>query len=272
MTAGHTPDEPVRATSAPAMVRSLRDRLKNAARATDRPVQDLTRQFVLQRFLGRVFADPGSPWILKGGTGLLVRLPLARHSRDLDLMHRGTDPAAALDDLRALAGTSPIDPFRFVLTEGRTLTGHTRGVTVRVEVYLGTVRLESFPIDLSTEHRLLGRVEHRRPRPVLEHPDLADLPAVALYPLPDQVADKTCAMYQRYEPGQQPSTRFRDLVDLVLIVSAFDIDATTTHHAPMHDTALNTVGACLNPLLRTKPSSGTHWNPTAHRWEPPNLR
>ncbi|WP_420811603.1 nucleotidyl transferase AbiEii/AbiGii toxin family protein [Nocardia mangyaensis] len=37
--------------------------------------------------LARVFVDPFGPWILKGGTSLLVRIPGARHSQDLDLLH-----------------------------------------------------------------------------------------------------------------------------------------------------------------------------------------
>jgi hypothetical protein len=43
-------------------------------------------------------------------------------------------------------------------------------------------------------------------------------PAVVLYPLADHVADKVCAMYELHERlsgADVPSTRFRDLGDLV---------------------------------------------------------
>jgi hypothetical protein len=45
------------------------------------------------------------------------------------------------------------------------------------------------------------------------------------YPLVDHVADKVAATGQRYGTAQRPSTRFRDLVDLVAIVQRASIDA-----------------------------------------------
>jgi nucleotidyltransferase AbiEii toxin of type IV toxin-antitoxin system len=45
------------------------------------------------------------------------------------------------------------------------------------------------------------------------------------YPLVDHVADKVCAILERHGPTQAPSTRFRDLVDLVAIVVAASVDA-----------------------------------------------
>ncbi len=45
------------------------------------------------------------------------------------------------------------------------------------------------------------------------------------YPLVDHVADKVAATVQRYGTAQRPSTRFRDLVDLVAIAQGASIDA-----------------------------------------------
>jgi nucleotidyltransferase AbiEii toxin of type IV toxin-antitoxin system len=45
------------------------------------------------------------------------------------------------------------------------------------------------------------------------------------YPLVDHVADKVAATYERHGDAQTPSTRFRDLVDLVSIVSGATIGA-----------------------------------------------
>ena len=39
------------------------------------------------------------------------------------------------------------------------------------------------------------------------------------YPLVDHIADKVAATFQRYGEMEQPSTRFRDLVDLVAMIS-----------------------------------------------------
>jgi hypothetical protein len=65
-----------------------------------------------------------------------------------------------------------------------------------------------------------------------------DVPALALvgmadieqggyraYPLVDHVADKVAATIERHGAGGMPSTRFRDLVDLVAIARGASVDA-----------------------------------------------
>jgi hypothetical protein len=37
-----------------------------------------------------------------------------------------------------------------------------------------------------------------------------------VFPIEDHVAEKICAMYERYRTGGNPSTRYKDLVDLAL--------------------------------------------------------
>jgi hypothetical protein len=62
---------------------SVRDRLKTESKKCGRPVKELQREFVLQRFLSRVFAAADSPWVLKGGAGLLIRLPGSRYKTSI---------------------------------------------------------------------------------------------------------------------------------------------------------------------------------------------
>jgi hypothetical protein len=45
------------------------------------------------------------------------------------------------------------------------------------------------------------------------------------YPLVDHIADKVVATFQRYGVGQRPSTRYRDLVDLVAIIRSASVAA-----------------------------------------------
>ena len=45
------------------------------------------------------------------------------------------------------------------------------------------------------------------------------------YPLVDHVADKIAAIIQRYGDANLPSTRFKDLVDLVAIVTELSVEA-----------------------------------------------
>jgi hypothetical protein len=178
-------------------------------------------------------------------------------------------------------------------------------VKVKVDTYLGTSLYCPFPIDLSTELSFVAQVERRRPRPVLDVPGIDPLPEFTLYPLPDQDADKVCAMYERHGPTATPSSRFRDLVDLVLIVSNLELDAGQTVQAltaesrrrglslparletpgptwvdgyravarrtslvsELHElpAALLAAGACFDPLLARKITTGV-WEPQERRW------
>lgn len=52
-----------------------------------------------------------------------------------------------------------------------------------------------------------------------------------MWPLEDHVADKIAAMYERHREQLVPSTRFKDLVDLVLIARDSTLDGTITHQA-----------------------------------------
>ncbi|MFN0281760.1 MAG: nucleotidyl transferase AbiEii/AbiGii toxin family protein [Kineosporiaceae bacterium] len=212
------------AGSATAFRRSLNDRIRAAARGRGVSAQQLQRQFLLQRFLARVFDVPDGPWVLKGGAGLLVRIPGARHSQDVDLARADADVTTAVAELRELAGRDVGDPLRFVVGDPTAMTGARPGAQVRVDVYLGATRFDRFPVDLVAGGRLVDRLEHTRPAPVVDVPGIPELPTFTLYPLADHLADKICAMYEVHGPQGQPSTRYRDLVDILLIIATFALD------------------------------------------------
>ena len=235
-------DRPPRSNNPAAFNRSLKDRIRNETTSRGRSTEQLRREFFLQRFLARVFSEPGERWLLKGGASLLVRRPDARYSQDIDLLHTSAAVADALHELVAIAETdSDLDPFRFVFDPPRLMTGGVSGASVKVKVYLGAVQLADFPIDLSTELVPVGDVDYQLPRPVVEMDDLAPMPKFALYPLPQQVSDKVCAMYEQYGDLQQPSTRYHDLVDLTLIVTAWTLDAALTRTALQREAARRTL-------------------------------
>jgi Nucleotidyl transferase AbiEii toxin, Type IV TA system len=297
--------------SAQAFERSLSDRLKQ--RAALRPstsVNQVRREYYLQRFLARVFTEPDGPWILKGGTGLLVRLPEARHSQDIDLLQQHAATVEdAVEDLKALAhAPSRLDDgdhLRFTVGTVTAMTGPTAGAQVRVEVWQGANKKDTFPIDLAAAGTLIGAVDITQPQPIVDIPALAPLPPFRLYSLGDQVADKVCAMYETHGPHQKASTRYRDLVDLVLIATHLPLDAAPTLAALKHQAhrrqlqlparlttpgtgwvlgyraiasnsqlppelrdlhaALERAGSCLNPLLTGQIATGT-WNHPHGTW------
>jgi predicted nucleotidyltransferase component of viral defense system len=211
--------------------RALDDRLKTAARRQGIPFNALRRQFVLECYLARVFSLPEDRWVLKGGTGLAVRIPGARHSRDLDLCNTATNTelSTCVEELAAAGRSASRDPFVFDITRKTELTGIAEGIQLTVDARLGPASFERFPIDLTTRLEFVGQIEIvTKPLPVTID-GVAPPPPMRLYPISDQIADKVAAMYQDY--NGHSSGRFRDLVDLVIIVSApgfhLDIDTVT---------------------------------------------
>lgn len=103
---------------------AIKDAAKDAA-ATD-PALDVNKRIHLEyfhRFLSRVFAEgERSEWVLKGGTGILARVPSSRATRDIDLYRQGFTLAQALDDLIRLAALDLGDHFTF------SYTGHTEAI------------------------------------------------------------------------------------------------------------------------------------------------
>jgi hypothetical protein len=57
------------------------------------------------------------------------------------------------------------------------------------------------------------------------------------YPLVDHIADEVAATYERYGEVRLPSTRYRDLVDLVAIISAASVTADPQRRAIRSDFA-----------------------------------
>ncbi len=77
-------------------------------------VVERIRPATFDRLLCRVFSEGSSSgWVLKGGTGMLGRVPNARATKDIDLFVNGYTPEQALVSLRALANLDLFDYSRF---------------------------------------------------------------------------------------------------------------------------------------------------------------
>ncbi|MBF6216159.1 nucleotidyl transferase AbiEii/AbiGii toxin family protein [Nocardia puris] len=212
---------------------SLRSRIQTEARHTRRPASALRREFFMQRFLARIFAEANTPWIVTGGGGLLVRMPGVRSSQDLDLVNISAEVGDAINELRNLGGARPeIDPFVFRIDLAKELSGDAAaGAQLKVSIYLGATMIEAFELDLAVDKVIIGDIESLTPTPILELDGFAALPPVRLIPVPSQLADKVCAFLARYGATRQPSNRWRDLADLCFIVDRLVVDAALTRTA-----------------------------------------
>lgn len=210
--------------SAAAFRRSLDDRLRAQAKATGRPMDNLRREFVFQRFLALLFAGEHNEWVLKGGGGLLMRLVGARFSKDLDLTHTQIDSREdAVEALREAIAPQEADWLTFGVVGQPRYSSENQVVTVTVRAAIGATEYVKFTIDVSTNLHMLSAPERITPQPIVHLPGLPAPPEIVIYPISDQVADKVCAMYELHGDKAGPSTRYRDLVDLVLIIQQCEL-------------------------------------------------
>ncbi len=159
--------------------------------------------------------------MLKGGIAMIARLPVARHSADIDLAASQSTAADGLAALRAAAALDLGDHFTFRFDPPRTLVQGIEGVRVAAEARLGPRLFERFAVDLVTATVITATPEHAPPIIDLDIPGLVR-PRYLIYPLADSLADKVMGILERH--AGHPSTRFRDLVDIVLIARSQVID------------------------------------------------
>jgi len=138
-----------------------------------------------------------------------------------------------VDELRGLSGRPyREDPFEFDLSsvelhrEPDPFGYGAETGKVKARALLAGQEFERFSIDLTTRRHVDGAVDLVPLRPIIEHETLQGLPAVPTTPVENHLADKICALYERHGPdGAVPSTRHRDLADIVRIIKATSFDA-----------------------------------------------
>jgi len=223
--------------------------IKEAAKAAhqadpSRQINDLIRQAHYDRFLCRVFSDgEESEWVLKGGSSMLARVPNARRTQDADLYLEGYDKDHALADLRRLAAIELGDFFRFIYTEhhailGNDLQPYADGYRVVFDAYLGTKLLDPIKVDLSAHVGATTNLTVAEPANRLPLPRLTSF-AYRLYPIERQIADKVCASVAIY--NGYPSSREKDLVDLVVIAVTQSVVADDAYAALHHEAQLRQI-------------------------------
>ena len=232
---------------------ALKAHVAEAAEASSHTVGEIRRQFGYDRLLSRIFSTHAETWILKGGTGMLARLPSrARHTQDIDLYFQG-ELTAASENLLAAAAIDLGDFFSFAIEPRSELAGASRGKRFAVTAYVGARQFTQFGIDVVVASNMTGEPEsmqHLSPIPI------AGLPTAnyRVYPIVDHIADKHAAMLGTYN-DDRPSTRFRDLVDLVLIATTQRPRATELRAAMMSEYTHRSLTA---PAEVTLPSAAWH--------------
>jgi hypothetical protein len=182
----------------------------------------LQRQITYDRLLERLYLDDG--WILKGAAALLARDLAVRATIDVDI-YRARAREVAEAELREAANRDIGDWFRFEIGAGHPVGDGEAGVRLPATAYVGATEWARFQIDLvGSDLRMTGEPEQMPPMALVQMSGI-DQHGYRVYPLVEHVADKVVATFQRYGDQQRPSTRYKDLVDLVSIVAGASLDA-----------------------------------------------
>jgi len=190
--------------------------LNAAARAGGRPVRSARKLVAFTRLLARLERAAPDRWVLKGGFALELPLPgQARATRDVDI-----DWAASLDEAtNALVGAAAValdDYFEFDIQRvGDADVGGAGGVRFHANAYVGGRLFEPLLIDVGVGS------ESFPPADELTAPDLLDFaeiePAhIRAIRLEQHIAEKLHA-YTRRHADDQPSSRAKDLIDIILM-------------------------------------------------------
>lgn len=203
---------------------ALTDKLRAAAEDSDWSLSELQRHFSYDRLLARLYAGDEA-WIVKGATALIARGIAVRSTIDIDI-YRARSAEEAEQELRIACERDIDDWFSFRLGPSQSVNDGA-GVRTKVDAYIGATPWSRFHIDLvGSDLRMTGKPDETPPLAIVEMPQIQQGGYLA-YPLVDHVADKVCAIFQRYGPVEAPSTRFKDLVDLVAIIITTPVDATS---------------------------------------------
>lgn len=203
--------------------RALTDKLRAKAQSSRWSLPQLQRQMAYDRLLERMYLEDAG-WIVKGATALLARDIGVRGTIDIDV-YRNAAREVAGAQLNAAANRDIGDWFRFEVGAARSVIDAAAGMRVPITAYIGGTSWAKFHVDIvGSDVRMTGEPE--------------DVPALArivmpqveqhgyrVYPLVDHIADKVAATFDRYGESAHPSTRYRDLVDLVAIVIEVSVEA-----------------------------------------------
>jgi predicted nucleotidyltransferase component of viral defense system len=222
----------VKYTSATAFRQALEQRLKNEAANTGVGVARLRKRVAFELFLRRLLAVAPDRWVLKGALALDFRLAaITRATKDIDL-GRDDDEAAATRDITAAQQLALDDFFTFAATRTDELddTEEFSAVRFHVTAQFAGRTFEQFLVDVGFSDAITWTPDTIQTSDLLAFADIGPL-ALPAIPLPQHLAEKVHAYTRTYGESQQPSTRPKDLIDILLIESAATIHADALRHA-----------------------------------------
>lgn len=203
--------------------RAVTDRLRAIEHTSRWRLPQLQRHVAYDRLLRRLYLTDRD-WIVKGAAALVAREIGVRETIDIDV-YRDMPLAAIEASFRHAAVADLGDWFRFEVGAPLPVADGAPGVRLPVTAFVGATEWAAFHVDLvGSDVRMTGEPDEVHAIAVLSMPDLEQV-SCWVYPIVDHIADKIAAIFQRYGRSRAPSTRYKDLVDLVAMVGQVSVAA-----------------------------------------------
>src|SRR5437867_4449809 len=206
---------------------ALEERLRQRERETGEPLVRMRKRLVFERCMVRLQKKADSPWIVKGGFALELRLGMrARVTKDLDLGvdlgyfgKRELSAAEIVQKLRDDLVGEGDDGFAFVVAEGAEQELPTQGVKsyrFTVEARLAGRRFETIKVDIGLGDPLIRPFEDLTGSDLLSFAGIPP-PSIRATSRAQHLAEKVHAVTRPY--NESVSSRVKDLADIVLLMN-----------------------------------------------------
>ncbi len=207
--------------------KSLEMRLLNRAQTTGVDLQYIRKQVAFERFLARLFGQPHSPWILKGGHALELRLKIARATQDIDLFVKPhtliADQRVILERLQEDGNLDLSDFFEYRIGFPEVaLTGPPYGgFSFPIESRIAARTFEKFHLDVGIGDICFEPLEKIKGKDWLDFCGIPP-PICLVISIEQQFAEKIHAYTLPREQGY--NSRVKDLVDMALLIQSYEMD------------------------------------------------
>ena len=242
---------------------SVRQRLQNVAKKTNRPFQEVLEYFAMERFLYRLASSKhASRFVLKGALMFRVwNAPASRPTRDIDLLGRMDSKVTAVVPVFKDMCNQPVEPdgliFHADSVAGQAIKEDADYAGVRITFH---ATLQNSRIAMQID---VGFGDVQTPAAVAtEYPTILDLPAPRLngYSRETVVAEKFEAMVKL----GLVNSRMKDFYDLCLLSQQYDFDGSLLAHAitrtfAHRKTQILAAPTALTPVFADDAQKQTQW-------------
>ena len=204
---------------------ALEERFRQREQETKEPLVRMRKRLVFERCMVRLQKKSDSPWVVKGGFALELRMGMrARMTKDLDLCvdmgyfgGKKLSSAEVARKLREDMDGEGKDGFVFVVSEGeeqRQIPG-VQAYRFNVEARLAGRRFETIRIDVGIGDPLVLPLEELKGSDLLSFAEIPS-PRIRATSLAQHLAEKVHALTRPFD--DRINTRVKDLVDIMLLM------------------------------------------------------